>query len=310
MERPNLRDGSISPKRRTPEGREPDARGSPAPCASRWQGRGTTSLVGLLQSPSMTPSQVGAHPLLSAFVLTRNEERNIERCLASLDFCDELVLLDAESSDRTVEIARRFTDMVWIEPWRGFSAQRELAVTRCRGEWILWIDADEVVTAELADAIRKAIGASSAGHAGYEVRRRVHYLGAWIDHGGWGDDWVLRLFRRDAGRFSGARVHERVVLRGSSARLSGVLEHYSYRDLSHHWTKIQELAALGAEEARAQGRRTRAIDLCGRPLVRWARMFLWKRGFLDGWRGVVAAGMAAAYVFLKYAILKEKENEK
>lgn len=259
----------------------------------------------------MTPTPDRPDPQLSVFVLTRNEERNIERCLTSLGFCDEIVVLDAESADRTVEIARRFTDRIYIEPWRGFSAQRTLAVERCRGEWILWIDADEVVTAPLAAAIQEAIApASASGRAGYEMRRRVHYLGAWMNHGGWGDDWVLRLFRRSAGRFSGARVHEHVVLQGASGRLPGVLEHYSYRDLAHHWQKIQELASLGAEEAWAHGRRAGILDASGRPLARWARMFLWKRGFLDGWRGGVAAGMGAAYVFLKYAFLKEKETRK
>lgn len=245
--------------------------------------------------------------LLSAFVLTKNEAHNIDRCLASLSFCDEIVLLDAESDDDTVAHARRFTDRVWVEPWRGFSEQRTLAVSRCRGAWVLWIDADEVVTPELADSVGKAIR-SEEPKVGYWVCRRVRYLGRWMRHGGWGEDWVLRLFRKERARFSGARVHERVVLEGPTARLSGLLEHYTYRDLGHHWEKIDQLSRLGAEEAWAQGRRARLVDLIVRPPARSAKMYLLRLGLFDGWRGLVAATLGGCYVFLKYARLKEKET--
>lgn len=244
--------------------------------------------------------------LLSGFVLTRNEAHNIERCLASLSFCDEIVLLDAESEDDTVARARRFTERIWVERWRGFSDQRTLAVSRCRGEWVLWIDADEVVTPELADSIQRAIR-SSVPKAGYWLCRRVHYLGRWMRHGGWGEDWVLRLCRREQARFSGARVHEHVVLEGETERLSGILEHYSYRDLGHHWQKIDVLSRLGAEEAWSRGRRTRWIDLLFRPPARSFKMYVLRLGILDGWRGLVAASLAGCYVFLKYARLKEME---
>jgi glycosyltransferase involved in cell wall biosynthesis len=251
---------------------------------------------------------VPAPVALSAFVLTRNESRNIDRCLASLSFCDEIVVLDAQSEDDTASRARRFTERVWIEPWQGFSAQRTLAVSRCRGAWVLWIDADEVVTPELADSIRHAIRSGTEEVSGYWVCRRVCYLGRWMRHGGWGEDWVLRLFRPERARFSGARVHERVLLDGPSKRLAGLLEHYSYRDLGHHWQKIDQLSRLGAEEAWEEGRRARLVDLIVRPPARWSKMYLVRLGFLDGWRGLVAAALAGCYVFLKYARLKEKES--
>lgn len=258
-------------------------------------------------SASAPPEKPALELLLSAFVLTRNEADNIERCLASLSFCDEIVVLDAQSEDDTVARARRFTSRVWVEPWQGFSDQRTLAVSRCRGEWVLWIDADEVVTPELAESIQGAIR-SNARVAGYWICRRVHYLGRWMRHGGWGEDWVLRLCRREQARFSGARVHEQVVLEGKTARLDGILEHYTYRDLGHHWQKIDLLSRLGAEEAWARGRRARLVDLLFRPPARSAKMYLLRLGILDGWRGLVAAGLAGCYVFLKYARLKEMEH--
>lgn len=245
--------------------------------------------------------------LLSAFVLTKNEAHNIDRCLSSLAFCDEIVVLDAESDDDTVVRARRYTDRVWVEPWRGFSEQRALAVSRCGGNWVLWIDADEVVTPELADSIQNAIR-SEETRDGYWVCRRVRYLGRWMRHGGWGEDWVLRLVRKELARFSGARVHERVVLTGPTARLSGLLEHHTYRDLAHHWQKIDLLSRLGAEEAWSRGRRAHLVDLIFRPPARSAKMYLLRLGFLDGWRGLVAASLAGCYVFLKYARLKEIED--
>ena len=257
-------------------------------------------------SNSASPERSAQGMLLSAFVLTRNEAHNIERCLASLSFCDEIVLLDAESEDDTVARARRFTQRIWVEPWRGFSEQRTLAVSRCRGDWVLWIDADEVVTPELADSIQRAVR-SKTPKAGYWVCRRVHYLGRWMRHGGWGQDWVLRLCRREQARFSGARVHEQVVLEGETARLAGILEHYSYRDLGHHWQKIDLLSRLGAEEAWSRGCRTHLVDLLFRPPARSAKMYLLRLGILDGWRGLVAACLAGCYVFLKYARLKEME---
>jgi glycosyltransferase involved in cell wall biosynthesis len=257
--------------------------------------------------PATDPS---APPPLSALVITYNEAGNIERCLSSLGFASEIVVLDAESTDGTAELARRFTSAVHVEPWRGYAAQKQRALELCRGEWVLWIDADEAASPELARAILAVVAGGGGGPsapAGYSLRRRVFYLGRWVRHGGWERDEVLRLFRRDAGRFSDDRVHEQVLLEGRAGRLPGILEHYSYRDLAHHWSKILELSRLWAEQARARGRRGHAADLLFRPPARFLKFYVWRLGFLDGWRGLVIAGMAAAYVFLKYARLMEEE---
>lgn len=246
---------------------------------------------------------------LSAIVITRNERANIDRCLSSLGFCDEIVVVDAESEDGTAEAARRFTEHVLVEPWCGYAAQKQRALEHSHGRWILWVDADESVSPALARSIRRAVEAKPPGRSGYRLQRRVWYLGRWIRHGGWGADWVLRLFLRERARFSEDLIHEEVILAGPVGRLEGILEHYSFRDLGHHWQKIAEFTRLWAEQARTEGRRARASDLLFRPPIRFLKIYLVRLGFLDGWRGLVIAGLAASYVFLKYARLKEAERK-
>ncbi len=243
---------------------------------------------------------------LSALVVTFNEAEQIERCLKALSFCDEIVLVDSESTDRTTELARRLTDRIWTEPWRGYGGQKQFALEKCRGEWVLWIDADEVVSPQLAESILAAI--SDPNFDSYETARRVFYLGDWIRHGGWGADWVRRLFRREKAHFRLDLVHEGVELAGEIGRLQGPLDHYSYRSLSHHWSKIDQFTSLWAEQCWADGQRTRFLDLLFRPFVRWFKIYFVKQGWRDGWRGFVVAGLAATYVLVKYAKLKEKES--
>lgn len=266
--------------------------------------------VGERASPEDADGQVSLNvPRLSAIVITKNERGNIDRCLASLSFCDEIVVVDSESEDGTAAAARRHTARVFVEPWRGYAAQKQRALDLSRGEWILWIDADEVVSPELADSIGRAIRSEGGtGASGFRLQRRVWYLGRWIRHGGWGADWVVRLFRRERGRFSEDLIHEEVIVAGPIRRLRGILEHYSYRDLSHHWSKVAEFSLLWADQSVALGRRARWTDLFFRPPARFLKIYAVRLGFLDGWRGLVVAGLASAYVFLKYARLKEKER--
>lgn len=193
-----------------------------------------------------------------------------------------------------------------VESWRGYAAQKQRALDLCLGTWTLSVDADEVVSPELARAIRAVVDGSDQGKAGFKLRRQVRYLGQWIRHGGWGADWVVRLVLREKARFSDARVHEKLLVDGRIGRLTGILEHHSYRDLDHHWEKIRELSRLWAQDARDQGRRAGWWDLAFRPPARFLRIYFWRLGLLDGWRGLVIAWMAAAYVMMKYARLREE----
>lgn len=252
---------------------------------------------------------VAATPRLSAFVVTKNEEHNLERCLASLDFCDEIVIVDAESLDRTVEIARRFTQRVYVEPWRGYAAQKQRALDLCLGKWVLSIDADEAVLPDLARAIGHAVTAADSQHAGFRIRRRVFYFGSWIRFGSFGNDWVPRLALRERARFSTDLVHEELLVDGVIGRLPGVLGHWSYRNLAHHRAKIEQLSALWAEQEWARGRRASRVDLLYRPPARGLRMLILECGFLNGWRGFVIAWMGMKYVRRKYEQLRGRVDD-
>ena len=155
---------------------------------------------------------------LSVIMITLDEEENIRACLQSVSWADEIIVVDAESTDRTAAIAKEYTDRVFVVPWQGYAANKSFALAQARGEWIFWIDADEIVPAALAREIQDVIR-SGPRYSGYEVARKAYFLGRWIKHCGWYPGYVLRLFRRDHGRFNEHRVHEGVELAGDRARL-------------------------------------------------------------------------------------------
>jgi glycosyltransferase involved in cell wall biosynthesis len=240
---------------------------------------------------------------ISTIVITHNEEERIGRCLASVaPFSDEIVVVDSFSTDATVEIAREHTALVFQNEWPGYSAQKEYAVERSSGEWIFWIDADE----EASPDLQREIADLGIDAEGYLVPRLVRYLGRWIRHGGWYPDHVLRLFRRDRGRFDGARVHERVLLDGTARKLTAPLYHYSYRNIAHHMEKMNQFTSLAAEQMHAQGRGAGLVEIVGRPLAGFLGAYVVRRGFLDGMPGLLIATLHAHYVFLKYAKLWER----
>lgn len=239
---------------------------------------------------------------ISTIVITRDEEERIDRCLGSVaSFSDEIVVVDSFSTDGTLEIARRHTSHVFQNVWPGYSAQKEFAVERASGDWIFWIDADEEVSPELG----RDIAALDLDADGYEVPRLVRYLGRWIRHGGWYPDRVVRLFRRDRGRFDGARVHERVIVNGTVGRLDSPLYHYSYRNIAHHLQKMNQFTSLAAGQMHDRGRKAGIVEILGRPLAGFLGAYVLKGGFLDRMPGLLIATLHAYYVFLKYAKLWE-----
>jgi glycosyltransferase involved in cell wall biosynthesis len=242
---------------------------------------------------------------VSAIVIARDEEERIGACLTSLSWVDEqIVVVDARSSDRTEAISRPLATEVIVRAWEGFAETKRFAVSRARHPWILWCDADEEVSHALADSIQKAV--RSPGEAvGFRVRRRNTYMGSVVRHGAWSGDRVLRLFRKDRGHFDDRLIHESVVLDGPASDLEGFLEHRSYRDLTHHWGKIANWSGLWAEQQVKRRRRASPLDVIARPPLRFFKGFVLKRGFLDGRAGLVLAFMDAAYVGMKYARLLE-----
>jgi glycosyltransferase involved in cell wall biosynthesis len=237
-------------------------------------------------------------PRLSVTIITFNEEARLRRCLDSVAWADEIVVVDGGSTDRTVAVAREYTDRVVERPWPGFAAQKNFALAQARGAWVLALDADEEVTPELRDAILGIVKGNPTA-VGYEIARRNIVWGEWIRHGGLYPDWQLRLFRRGHGAFVARAVHEAVRVDGPVERLPHPLLHRSYRDLADFVARADRYSTLAAEEWLAEGRPIRSRDLVLRPLGRFLTMYVVRAGFLDGWRGLLLAGLYAYYVFMR-----------
>jgi glycosyltransferase involved in cell wall biosynthesis len=245
-------------------------------------------------------------PRLSVVVITLNEEDRIRDCLASVAWADEIVVVDAGSGDKTVTVAREFTDAVVIRSWEGFAAQKNFGIERATGDWILSLDADEQVEPALRAEIA-AVLASPGVHAGFRIARRNIMWGRWIRHGGLYPDWQLRLFRRGHGRFVERAVHESVTVEGPVGRLTRALLHHSYRDVSDFLRRADRYATLAAEDWARGGRPFPRRRLLTAPLGRFLGMYVLRGGFLDGWRGFLLAVLYAYYVFVRSAKILEKE---
>ena len=237
---------------------------------------------------------------LSVTIIAWNEEERLRACLDSVSWADEIVVVDAESTDKTVQLAREFTDRVWVRPWPGFALQKNFALDQVTGEWILSLDADERVTPELGRRVN-AILRDDGPADGYLIPRRNLFWGAWVRHGGLYPDHQLRLFRRGAGRFVDDAVHESVRLTGRVEMLAEPLLHQSYRDLEDFVRRSNRYSTLAARDWLRRGRRVGVPDLIMKPLGRFLSMYIVQKGFLDGWRGLVLAVLYAEYVFLRMA---------
>ena len=246
--------------------------------------------------PDRTPAP-GAP--LSGCIIAFNEADRITAAIESLDFCDEVIVVDSHSTDATRELAAALGARVIERDWEGFTKQKQFAVEAASHDWVLCLDADERVSPELEAELR-ALKLHGFEGPGYSMPRLTLWEGAWIRRGTWYPDRQLRLFDRRRGGWKGGAVHEKVVLDGPTAELAGDLLHESYRDLDEHLGTIGKYTKLGAENLKAKGRRARFSDLWLRPLVRFVRFYFLGRGFLLGWRGLSLALLGAHYVHLKY----------
>ena len=244
-------------------------------------------------------------PLLSVIVITKNESARIDACLASVAFADEWIVLDSGSSDDTCERARRFGAQVFSLPdWPGFGAQKQRALDRATGRWVLAIDADERVTPELAASIRRAV-AGEGGPVAYELSRLSRFGDRWIHHGDWCPDRVLRLFQRDKARFSADRVHERVVAEGVVGRLSGELLHETMPTIEDALAKMNRYSSEGAAERAAGGQRGGLAAAIGHAGWAFVRGYVVRRGFLDGSAGFAVAAYVAEGTFWRHLKIAE-----
>jgi glycosyltransferase involved in cell wall biosynthesis len=246
---------------------------------------------------------------ISATIITFNEEQNIEAALESLAWADEIIVVDSQSTDRTVEIARRFTDRIFVRAWLGYSAQKNFAAEQARYDWVFNLDADERVSPELAREIEQLKSGPAPDAAGFEIPRATFYLGRWIKHSGWHPDFKLRLYNRNAGRWRGEFVHESVEISGKVKRLKGEILHHTVRNASEHHQRIDRYTTLAAKESYSHGKRACFASMLIAPIATFVRSYFFKLGFLDGIPGLAIAYFAAHYVFLKKLKLWEMVRE-
>jgi glycosyltransferase involved in cell wall biosynthesis len=246
-------------------------------------------------------------PRVSAIVICLNEESKIGRCLASLAWVDEIVVVDSGSTDRTVDIARAHGALLHANPWPGYGAQRNFALSKATGEWVVSLDADEELEPRLVQEIQAALGSCDPGVDGFVMPRQTRYLGRWIRHGAWYPDHKLRVFRRTRARCTNEDVHERFTVQGRTIRLSGHILHYSHDDVAHHVRKLDQYATLLAASRHRSGARFSPVRLLWAPLRRAVHGYVWRRGFLDGVPGLIIGALTAFYVFLTHAKLFELE---
>lgn len=237
---------------------------------------------------------------ISATIITCNEERNLPRAIESLRCCDEILIVDSGSTDRTVEIAQKFGARVLEANWRGYAGQKNYASDQAAYDWILSIDADEALSEDLEAEIWQ-LKKNGPDCDAFTVPRLAQYLGRWILYSGWYPDRKIRLFNRTKARWVGDYVHESVISAGRVGQLQGNLLHYTCGSLSEHLKTMDRYTTLAAEEIAARKKRVRLSHLLFDPPWTFFKTYLLQRGFLDGVEGLAIAHMAALYTFLKYA---------
>lgn len=222
-------------------------------------------------------------PSISVIIISRDEAEDIEDCLRSVSWADEIVVVDSGSTDDTRAIAARWTDQVHEVPWQGFGLQKNHALDLASGDWILSLDCDERVSESLKQEMLETLAATECN--GFLIPFRSNYCGRFMRFGEWSGERKLRLFRRSAGRFDDAPVHERIHVDGRIGRMRGRILHYSVRTRAEMHDKSRRYARLGAESAFAAGKRATRATAAARGTWAFVRSFLLKGGLLDGWKG-------------------------
>ena len=245
---------------------------------------------------------------LSVVIITKNEEHNIEDALKSAADAREIIIVDAFSDDRTIEICRKYTDKIFQHQWEGFANQKQKAVDYAGEEWVLILDSDERITSELMIEIGRAISGGDAN--GYYIPRENYFIGRWIKHGGWWPDHTLRLFKKNKGRLEIREVHEKVTVEGKTAYLKNPLKHYTYWSISDFVLRADRYSTLAAREITRCSGSTGLFAVTLKPLATFIKMYFVRRGFLDGSRGLILALLYSYYTFLKYVKVWESKYKK
>ncbi len=255
-------------------------------------------------------SILGRMTPLSLIVITRNAEAHISRCLQSVPFATDVVVLDSGSSDRTVGIAKDMAARVFQEQWRGFGPQKARATELAKTDWVLSLDADEALSEKAQKELQKLLSSDTAPVAdAYSFPRLSFHMGRWIRHGGWYPDRQIRLYDRRRAKWSAAALHEKVEAVQIDPLHEPIL-HWVFQDLSDQVQTNDRYSGLGSQLLREKGKRFGLFHLLTKPWVKFVETYFWKRGFLDGMPGFIIAVGAGYSVFLKWSKLWEFERVK
>lgn len=236
---------------------------------------------------------------VSVAIVTKDEEQNIEDALKSVADAQEIIVVDSFSSDRTVEICRKYTGKIYQHEWQGFARQKQKSVDYAVGQWVLVLDADERVTPDLKAEMMEKIADTDC--SGFYIPRENYFIGKWIKHGGWWPDRTLRLFRKDRGHFEIREVHEKVVVDGRTGCLKNPLKHFTYRSISEFIRRNDTYSSLAAREMMKNSCKAGVFTLAVKPFSTFLKMYFVRLGFLDGMHGLILASLYSYYTFLKYA---------
>ncbi len=245
---------------------------------------------------------------LSVIIIVKNEAEHISRCLESVAFADEIIILDSGSTDNTLEICKQYTQQVFSTDWQGFGVQKQRALDKAKSNWVLSVDADEQITPELRNEIQAAMLQPKI--FGFEIPRLSSYCGKQILHSGWHPDYVLRLFQRQYGSFTADIVHERVLVTGKIQQLNNPILHEAFVDATEVLSKINHYSSLGAQKLYAQGLRTSLKQAIFKACWSFIRTYILKAGYLDGQHGLMLAISNAEGTYYKYLkLLALQQND-
>lgn len=245
---------------------------------------------------------------ISAIIITCNEENNILDCLESVKWCDEIIVVDSGSKDKTVEIAEKFTGKIFIKKWEGFAEQKSFALEQASNEWVVSIDADERVSDKLKNEIEKLLEAESR-FDGYKIPRENYFLNKAIKTCGWYPDYQLRLFRKSKTKLTGRKVHEGFIVEGKVGKLNNVLFHYTHQRISETISKINNYSTLEAEE-KFDKKRAKPSQILTHPIAAFLNHFISRKGYRDGVHGLMISLIHAMTNMLTYMKLWEMQNSK
>lgn len=242
---------------------------------------------------------------LSACIITFNEESRIRDCLESVRWVDEILVVDSFSTDKTVDICTEYSDRVYQRAWPGNIDQKNYAIGLAKNDWVLCLDADERLSSGLTMEIQNALQ-NPGDTLGFFFPRRSFYLGRWIYHGDWYPDYQLRLFKRGYGKWQGTNPHGRVIVDGKTGYMKHDIYHFNYKNFSHQLRTIDNYSNIFADVMVERGKGFSLFQLIFRPLYKFIKVYIIKRGFLDGLPGFILAISNAFYIFVKYVKLWER----